>query len=73
VCNVEGFSSASQALKLARRIGLISKLKPAFNLNSYCVVLLRHYVTKTKLVVPRKSGRLGDVAGSVMVDVRSKL
>jgi hypothetical protein len=29
-------------------------------------VLLRHYVTRRKLVVPRKSGRLGDMAGSVM-------
>jgi hypothetical protein len=59
VCNVEGYSSASQALKLARRIGLTSKLKPAFVSDSYSVVLLRHYVTRIKLVVPRKSGRLG--------------
>jgi hypothetical protein len=55
VCNVEGFSSALQALKLARRIGLISKLKPSFNLDSYCVMLLRYYIIRTKFVVLRKS------------------
>jgi hypothetical protein len=55
VCNVEGFSSALQALKLARRIGLISKLKPSFILDSYCVMLLRYYIIRTKFVVLRKS------------------
>jgi hypothetical protein len=55
MCNVEGCSSALQALKLARRIGLISKLKSAFVLDSYCVMLLRYYVIRTKLLVLRKS------------------
>jgi hypothetical protein len=55
VYNVKGFSSALQALELARRIGLISKLKPAFNLNSYYVVLLTYYVIKTKLVMLRNT------------------
>jgi hypothetical protein len=55
MCNVKGCSSALQALKLARRIGLTSKLKSTFVLDSYRVVLLRHYVTRTKLLVLRKS------------------
>jgi hypothetical protein len=29
-------------------------------------VLLRHYVLRRKLVVPRKSGRLDGVAGSMV-------
>jgi hypothetical protein len=73
MCNVEGCSSASQALKLARRIGLTSKLKSAFVLDSYRVVLLRHYATRTKLLVPRKSGRLGGSAGSVVEYVISSV
>jgi hypothetical protein len=55
MCNVKGCSSALQALKLARRIGLISKLKSTFILDSYCVVLLRYYVIRTKLLMLRKS------------------
>ena len=70
VCNFEGCSSASQALKLARCIGLKSKLKPAFALESYRVVLLRHYVMRTKLVVPRESGRLDGLAGSMVEYVK---
>jgi hypothetical protein len=31
VCDIEGCSSASQSLKLARFIGLKSKLKPALS------------------------------------------
>jgi hypothetical protein len=58
VWNVKGCSSASQALKLACSIGQKSKIKSAPFLNSYRVVLLRHYVLRRKLVVPRKSGRL---------------
>jgi hypothetical protein len=53
--NVKSCSSALQALKLARRIGLISKLKSAFVLDSYYVVLLRYYAIRTKLLVLRKS------------------
>jgi hypothetical protein len=53
--NVKGCSSALQALELARYISLISKLKSAFVLDSYCVILLRYYVTRTKLLVLRKS------------------
>jgi hypothetical protein len=59
VCDIEGCSSASQSLKLARFIGLKSKLKPAFVLDTYHVALLEHYVMRTKLVVPRENGRLG--------------
>jgi hypothetical protein len=65
VWNVKGCSSASQALKLACYIGRKSKIKSAPFLNSYHVVLLRHYVLR-KLVVPRKSGRLDGVAGSMV-------
>jgi hypothetical protein len=66
MCNVKGCSSALQALKLARRIGLTSKLKSAFILDSYRVVLLRYYVTRTKLLVLRKSSRLSGLAGLVV-------
>jgi hypothetical protein len=66
VCNIEGCSSASQSLKLARIVGLKSKLKPAFVMNRYHVALLRHYVMRIKLVVPRENGRLGGLAGSVV-------
>ena len=38
VCNIKGCSSASQSLKLARCIGLKSKLNSAFVLDSYRVV-----------------------------------
>jgi hypothetical protein len=63
---VEGCSSASQAPKFARGIGLKGKLYSAFVLNCYRVALLRHLVLIVKFVVPRKSGRLTDVAGSLM-------
>ena len=63
VRNVKGYSSASQSLKLARFISVKSKLKPTFVLNSYRVALLRHYVIRRKLVVPRKNGRLDGLAG----------
>jgi hypothetical protein len=66
VCNIEGCSSASQSLKLARRVGLKRKLKSAFVLYRYHVALLRHYVMRTKLVVLRANGRLGGLAGSVV-------
>jgi hypothetical protein len=66
VCDIEGCSSASQSLKLARLVGLKSKLKPAFVLDRYHVALLRHYVMRTKMVVLRENGRLSDMAGSVM-------
>jgi hypothetical protein len=65
VCDIEGCSSATQSLKMARFIGLKSKLKPAFVLDRYHVALLGHYVMTTKLVVPRENGRLGGLAGSV--------
>jgi hypothetical protein len=55
MCNVEGCSSALQALKLARRIGLTSELKFTFILDSYRVVLLRYYALRTKLLVLKKS------------------
>jgi hypothetical protein len=71
VWNVKGCSSASQALKLACSIGRKSKIKSAPFLNSYRVVLLRHYVLRRKLVVPRKSGRLDGVAGSMVEYVTS--
>jgi hypothetical protein len=66
VLYVEGCSSASQAPKFARGIGLKSKLYSAFVLNCYRVALLRHVVLIVKFVAPRKSGRLTDVAGSLM-------
>jgi hypothetical protein len=71
VFDVKGCSSASQALKLACSIGRKSKIKSAPFLNSYRVVLLRHYVLIGKLIVLRKSGRLGGVAGSVVEYVTS--
>jgi hypothetical protein len=55
VCNIEGCSSALQSLKLARLIGLKSKLKPAFVLDRYYITLLRYYVIRTKLVVLREN------------------
>ena len=66
VRNVKGCSSASQSLKLARFISVKSKLKSTFVLNSYRVALLRHYVIRRKLVVPRKNGRLDGLAGSMV-------
>jgi hypothetical protein len=66
VFDIEGCSRASQALKLARGIGLKSKIKLTFFLNSYCAVLLRHCMLVKIRAVPRESGRLGDMTGSVM-------
>jgi hypothetical protein len=66
VCNIKGRSSASQSLKLARGIGLKSKLKSTFFLDSYRVALLRHYVMRRKLVVLRKNGRIDGLAGSMV-------
>jgi hypothetical protein len=63
---VEGCSSASQAPKFARGIGLKGKLYSAFVLNCYRVALLRHLVLIVKFVVLRKSGWLTDVAGSLI-------
>jgi hypothetical protein len=63
---VEGCSSASQAPKFARGIGLKGKLYSAFVLNCYRVALLRHLVLIVKFVVLRKSSRLTNVAGSLM-------
>jgi hypothetical protein len=54
VCNIKGCSSALQSLKLARLIGLKSKLKPTFILDRYYVALLKYYITSTKLVVLRE-------------------
>jgi hypothetical protein len=65
VCDIEGCSGVLQSLKLARFIGLESKLKPAFVLDRYQVASLGHYVMRTKLVVPRENDRLGGLAGSV--------
>jgi hypothetical protein len=59
VFNVKGCSSALQALKLAYYIGRKSNTKSTPFLISYRVMLLRHYVLIGKLIVPRKSGRLG--------------
>ena len=60
VFNVKGYSSASQAFKLARCISLKCKVNPAFLFNRYRVTLLRHLTLIVMLVVPRKSGRLAD-------------
>jgi hypothetical protein len=57
--NAKDCSSAPQTLQLACFIGISSKIRFALFLNSYHVVLLRHYMLMRKLVVPRKSGRLG--------------
>jgi hypothetical protein len=65
VCDIEDCSSVLQSLKLARFIGLKSKLKPAFVLDRYHVALLGHYVMRTKLVVLRENDRLGGLAGLV--------
>jgi hypothetical protein len=55
VLYVKGCSSASQAPKFARGIGLKSKLYLAFVLNCYRVALLRHIVLIVKFVALRKS------------------
>jgi hypothetical protein len=62
VLYVEGCSSASQAPKFARGIGLKSKLYSAFVLNCYRVALLRHVVLIVKFVALRKSGQLTNIA-----------
>ena len=64
--NVEGSSSAPYALKLARGIGLKSEINSTLFLNGYRVALLRHCVLMRRRAMPRKSGRLGGVAGSVV-------
>lgn len=69
VFDVKGGSSASEASKLARTVSLDRKVNPAFLLISHRVIVLRHTMLKVKLVVPRKSGRLGGLAVSVMVYV----
>jgi hypothetical protein len=66
VFDIEGCSSASQALELARSIGLKSKIKSTFFLNSYRAVSLRPCMLMGIRAMPRKSGRLGDMPGSVM-------
>jgi hypothetical protein len=66
VLYVEGCSSASQAPKFARGIGLKSKLYSAFVLNCYRVALLRHVVLIVKFVALRKSSQLTNVAGSLI-------
>ena len=71
VRNVKDYSSALQSLKLARFISVKSKLKSTFVLNSYRVALLRHYVIRRKLVMPRKNGRLDGLAGSMVEYVSS--
>jgi hypothetical protein len=62
VLYVKGCSSASQAPKFARGIGLKSKLYLTFVLNCYRVALLRHLMLIIKFVVLRKSGQLTNVA-----------
>ena len=59
VFDVEGYSSVSQALKLARGIALKSKIESAFFLKSYRAILLRHCILIRIRALPRKSGRLG--------------
>ena len=71
--NIKGYSSALQSLKLARFISVKSKLKSTFVLNSYRVALLRHYVIRRKLVVPRKNGRLDGLAGSMVEYVNTSI
>jgi hypothetical protein len=66
VFDVKGCSSMSEALEFACCIDLESKSKSAPFLNSYCVVLLRHYTLTRKLVVLRKSGRLDGMVGLVV-------
>jgi hypothetical protein len=62
VLYVKGCSSASQASKFARGIGLKSKLYSAFVLNCYRVALLRHVVLIAKFVALRKSSQLTNIA-----------
>jgi hypothetical protein len=70
VCNIKGSSSASQSLKLARCIGLKSKLKSTFTLDCYRVVLLRHCLIRRKLVVLRENSRLNSLASSIVEYVK---
>jgi uncharacterized membrane protein (GlpM family) len=62
VFDVIGSSSALQALRLTCSIGMKSKIKSAFFLDSYRVVLLRYCMLMRKMVVP-------NVAGSVVAYV----
>jgi hypothetical protein len=48
-------------------MGRKSKIKSTPFLNSFCVVLLRHYVLIRKFFVPRKSSRLNRLADSIGV------
>jgi hypothetical protein len=45
---------------------LKGKINSTVFLKGYYVVLLRHNVKRRKLVILRKSGRLGGLAGSVV-------
>jgi hypothetical protein len=69
VCNVKGSSSALQSLKLARYIGLKSKLKSTFILDRYRVALLRHCLIRRKLVVLRENSQLDSLASSIVEHV----
>jgi hypothetical protein len=70
VSDIIGCSNASQALEMTCSIGVKSKIKSTFFLNSYHVVFLRHCMSMRKWVVPRKSARLGGVASSVVKYVK---
>jgi hypothetical protein len=71
VFNVKGCSSALQAFKLTYYIGLKSKINSTIFLKSYRVILLRHFVSRRKLVVLRKSSQLSNIAGLVIEYVNS--
>ena len=67
--HVEQLGSASEATKLASVKGLKSKNNFTFSLCISRVALLGHIVLSVKVVVPRESGRLGGLAGSVVLYV----
>jgi hypothetical protein len=64
---VEGSSSASYSLKLARLEALKAKVNSTFLLIYKILRLLRHTKVKMDQVCQDQSGRLGGVAGSVVL------
>jgi hypothetical protein len=66
---VKGSSSASYGLKLARLETLKGKVNSTFLLVYKILSLLRHTNVKMDQVCQDKSGRLGSMAGSVVLYV----
>lgn len=67
--DIKGSSSALEASKLARTVGLDRKVNPIFLLINYHIIILRHTMLKVKLVILRKSSCLSSLATLVIVYV----